>query len=164
MVELGLFDEERIELLSGVMVAMSPKRPAHSGATQALKRLLVPALVGRAEVRVQEPLALAEDSEPEPDIAIVRPGDYMTEHPDHAVLIAEVADTTLRKDRVVKGPIYAKAGVPEYWIVNLIDGVVERYTESRADGYQRLERMGRDGRLAPLAFPDVVLRVADFLP
>ncbi len=131
--EVGLFaPEERLELIGGeVLRKVSPQGTAHATATQ----LVEDALRGRFRehhvVRVQLPLALGPRDEPEPDIAVV-PGsarDYEKAHPSQAVLVVEVADTTLMLDRTTKASLYAKAGVPEYWIVNLRDRVVEVHLE-----------------------------------
>jgi Uma2 family endonuclease len=98
------------------------------------------------------------------DIAVVPPGDYLDDHPDRALLVVEVADSTLRKDRLVKARLYAGMNVPEYWIVNLEAGVVEVYLGPGADGYASRASVDRDGELRPTALDGVVLRAADFLP
>jgi Uma2 family endonuclease len=162
--ELGLFEDERVELLAGLLIEMSPQKSPHAGATAELGEKLTLALAGRAKVRQQLPLALSEDSEPEPDIAVVPMAVYYDEHPTSAYLLAEVADSSLRKDREIKGPLYAAAGIAEYWIVNLVDGVLEVYTDPSPSGYEARETFGRDAEVAPRAFPETTLRVGDFLP
>jgi Uma2 family endonuclease len=129
MIEAGLFRDERIELIGGVIVEMSPQNVPHAAAIQILTRLLVPPLVGRADVRVQLPFAVGDDSLPEPDLAIVKPELRASAHPDKAFLLIEVADTSLQFDRHDKADLYARAGIAEYWIVNLSDGVIERHSE-----------------------------------
>src|SRR5690349_13016770 len=111
LVELGCFADERIELLEGTLVRMSPQGPRHHGCIQALLDCLFPQVGGRAKVRVQGPLAAGESSEPEPDLALVEPAAYRTEHPSAAFLVIEVAATSVRKDLVTMARIYAAAGV-----------------------------------------------------
>jgi Uma2 family endonuclease len=164
MVEEGLFVDERIELLQGQLVEMSPQGPPHAGTIQRLTTRLVLALAGRAEVRVQLPLAVSEHSLPEPDIAVVAPGDYIQAHPTTAFLVIEVAETSLNKDRRVKAALYAAAGIPEYWIVDLAGGAIEVHTEP-ADGRFTRTTAVRPGEVLRLvAFEDVALAVADILP
>jgi Uma2 family endonuclease len=149
--------------LHGVVVAMTPSKPPHAFSIQKLNLFLVTALGDRAGVRIQLPLALTDDSEPEPDIAVVPPGDYGEAHPGAALLVIEVADSSLRKDRHIKAPLYASAGVPEYWLVNLVDGVVEVHEEPAEGTYRRVTRHARGETLRLESFPDVELRVADIL-
>src|SRR5450631_913480 len=102
LVELGSFDEERIELLRGMLVGMSPQGAEHADVVHRLAALLARGFGDRAVVRTHSPLALGEDSEPEPDVAVLAPGDYSREHPSTALLVIEVSDTSLRKDRAIK--------------------------------------------------------------
>ncbi len=163
MVELGLFEDERVELLAGVLVKMSPQRAAHSHAVQQLTERFVIGLKGRAVVRPQLPVALDDESEPEPDLAISPVSDYTREHPSQVYLVIEVAESSLRKDRI-KGALYAAAGVPEYWIVDLVAGVFEIYRDPKFDGYGSVCRAGRGGAVAPLHFPDLVIQVDHIIP
>ena len=160
MVEAGLFRNERVELIEGVIVQMSPQSPPHAGAIQILNTLLNAALNGRAAVRVQSPFATGADGLPEPDIALVEPRPFWNAHPDRAFLIIEVADSSLRFDRHEKAEIYAQAGVPEYWVVNLAAETVECHTEPTGGDYSRVTTCRRDDVLRPVAFPDVGIRVA----
>jgi Uma2 family endonuclease len=132
---------------------------------QKLTKLLLRAIGDRAEVRVQLPIYAADESEPEPDLAVVPPGDYDEAHPDRALLIIEVADSSLRKDRLVKAPLYAASGFGEYWLVDVAAKMVEVYRgPSLADSsWKSITRHGREETLAPEAFPEAALRVADFL-
>jgi Uma2 family endonuclease len=164
MVRLGLFEDERIELLAGMLVEMSPQSEAHAYAVQRLTELLVIGLHGLAVVRPQLPMALSDDSEPEPDFIVAPLVDYSHQHPGEAYLIVEVAQSSLRKDRRVKGLLYAAAGVPEYWIVNVVEGVFEVHRDPRPEGYASVTRAGRGESVAPLRFPDVAVRVDDVLP
>jgi Uma2 family endonuclease len=163
LVELGAFNEdERIELLYGTLVAMSPQEPPHAGVLTELPTRFIRALGDRAVVRVQLPLALTEDSEPEPDLAIVPPGNYRKAHPSQALLIVEVADSSLRKDRIVKAQLYAEAGIPEYWLINLAEDLVLVHWGPEPKGYREIVEH-RDGELRPIAFPDLALSVGDIL-
>ncbi|HEY3355853.1 MAG TPA: Uma2 family endonuclease [Polyangia bacterium] len=162
-VELGAFQDERLELLEGRIIMMSPQGTAHARAVRRLTMRLAPALAGRAEVLVQLPLAVSDLSEPEPDLCVVPPGEYLEDHPCQAWLVVEVADSSLDLDRL-KARLYAAAGVPEYWIVNLRERVVEVHREPRDTAYATVTR--RDDReiLTLLEFADVTVPVADLVP
>ncbi|MCG8421060.1 MAG: Uma2 family endonuclease [Proteobacteria bacterium] len=161
MIQLGMFDDERVELLYGVLISMSPHRPEHARALRVLYKLLLPQVGDRAEVQSQLPLALASHSEPEPDLSVVPSGDYSDEHPSQAWLVIEVAATSLPKDRNVKAKLYAECGILEYWIVNLVDKVVEVYREA-ADGKYRSATISRPGdSIALVKFPNVRIAVSD---
>jgi Uma2 family endonuclease len=161
MVEVGLFVDERIELLQGLLVEMSPQGPPQAAIIQRLTTLLTPALVGRAEVRVQLPLAVSEDSLPEPDIAVVAPGAYDRAHPTTALLVIEVAETSLKKDRLVKAALYAAADVPEYWIVDIPGGVIEVHTGPVEGRYTRRVTASPGEILRPVAFADLAIAAGD---
>lgn len=163
MVAMGLFGDERLELLQGVIIAMSPNDPPHASPVQKLTELLVLALSGRASVRVQLPLIAVDESEPEPDIAVVPCGDYDEAHPAQALLVIEVADSSLRKDRYVKGPLYAASGFREYWLVNVAARQVEVHRGPSGDGWSSITRHERGETLHPEAFPDLGLAIASFL-
>ena len=165
MVETGVFgEEEHIELLGGALVAMTPQGDVHSDCASLLMTMLVRALGDRASVKAHSPFAAGEYSQPEPDVAAYPPRTYGGAHPDNAFLIIEVADSSLRKDRGLKSEIYAEAGVPEYWIVDLVHGTVE-VRSAPADGhYTRTVTHGRGDSIALVSFPDIVLAAADFLP
>jgi Uma2 family endonuclease len=163
LVALGAFADERIELLEGQLVPMSPIGPTHSSAVQKLVELLLPKLLGRASVFVQSPFGALDSSEPEPDVAVVPFGDYHLEHPTRAHLIVEVAESSLKRDRGVKQRIYARAGVPEYWIVNVEGRCFEVHTDPSADGYATRRVVEHGANLAPRAFPDVVVEVRQVL-
>jgi Uma2 family endonuclease len=163
MVELGLFQDERIELIRGVLVKMSPQRAPHASSVEKLTELLVVRLQGRFKVRIQLPLALSDDSEPEPDVAIVPLGDYDSEHPTTAFLVVEVADSSLKQDRA-KVAVYASAGIAEYWIVNLNARTVEVYSSPEGDRYAEVRTLRAGDTLRPEALPEVALAVAEILP
>jgi Uma2 family endonuclease len=167
LVEQGCFEDERVELLHGVLITMSPQGPRHATVIENLTMLLVPAVLGRARVRVQSPLAASDDSEPEPDLIVVAPGPRPHGHPHTALLVVEVAETSLAKDRQIKAGIYATCGVPEYWVVNLPEDCVEVHTGietgSGHGAYSRHRRAGRGDTIALQAFPDITLSVDAFL-
>jgi Uma2 family endonuclease len=165
LVELGVFHEdERIELLCGFLVAMSPQGAPHAGIAAELTEILIERLGRRAQVRCGMPFAATEWSEPEPDIAVVPRRSYFDAHPERAHLIVEVSYSSLRLDRNVKRGIYAAAGVPEYWIVDVVDEVVELHSAPVDGEYTVIQRVERGGVLRPLEFPDVALAVDDLLP
>lgn len=165
LVDAGVLGpDDKVELLDGILVPMDPQKASHASTIRRLRRLLGGALAGRAEVDSQLPLALDDTSEPEPDLAVVQPGNYEAEHPRRASLVIEVADGSVRKDRLVKGPLYAAAGIAEYWIVNLPEACVEVYREPAAGGYGACRRAVRGETIGLLAFPDVALRVDEILP
>jgi Uma2 family endonuclease len=163
LVALGVFEGERVELLNGEVRRMSPIGPPHTSTVDRLTELLVLAFAGRARVRVQGSFAGGELSEPEPDVSILPRRDYDAEHPSEAHLVIEVSDSSLAYDRGPKAALYATCGVPEYWIVNLVDRVVEVHREPRAGAYQRISVHPRGERLRVLHFPDVEIAVNDFL-
>jgi Uma2 family endonuclease len=160
MIAAGFFRDERVELIQGVVVEMSAQNAPHAYVIQVLTRLLVPPLVGRADVRVQLPFAAGALSMPEPDLAIVAHGNYMNAHPSQAFLIIEVADSSLKLDQQEKAELYARAGIPEYWIVNLADGIIERHSEPTNGGpYARVTPFRQGETIQPLGFPDFLVRV-----
>jgi Uma2 family endonuclease len=143
LVEQGLLTtEDRIELLDGELVMVPPQHAPHAGMVEALNERLMPALVGAARVRVQLPFAAGEHSEPEPDVAIVPADEPRDRHPQRALLIIEVADSSVRLDLVRKARIYAAAGVPIYWVVDLTEQVVHVHTDPAETGYASVVRRG----------------------
>lgn len=161
MVRLGMFEGERVELLYGTIVQMSPHGPAHDAAVSELDERLKAALGQRAIVRVQSAFVASDGSEPEPDIAVVPRRDYRREHPGEAWLIVEVSETSLAKDRGPKARLYAESQIPEYWVVDLRSGLVEVHRSPRDGAYSQISSHSRDDLIRPLQFPDVELAVAD---
>jgi Uma2 family endonuclease len=160
MGEVGILGErDRVELIEGELVAMSPIGSYHTGTIIALSHALVHAVGERAMVSVQNPIRLDDLSEPEPDFALLkpRPDFYRDAHaqPADVLLLIEVADCSLNYDRAVKRMLYARHAIPELWIVDLTSGEVEVCREPKADGYAAVERVGRDGELAPQLPPGV---------
>jgi Uma2 family endonuclease len=148
LVEQGVFGEdERIQLLDGELVQMSPQKSPHARMVEALTERLVPALVGTARVLVQLPFAAGEHSEPEPDLAVVPIDEPRDRHPQRALHVIEVADATVRLDLGRKARIYAAAGVPEYWVIDLQAAVVHVHTDPTADGYASVVVRDTDAEL-----------------
>jgi Uma2 family endonuclease len=163
LVELGMFQDERIELLRGVLVPMSPIGPPHSATINRLNRLLVLALSDRATVSIQNPFAALDDSEPEPDVSVLPLGDYDAAHPGRAELVIEVAESSLSRDRGLKLRIYAENGVPEYWIVNLVERCIEVYTVPSKDGYGTTRSFEPGQSIELTRYPGIVIDVGDVI-
>jgi Uma2 family endonuclease len=165
MYEAGILGEDdRVELLQGEIVEMTPIGSAHGGRVKRLNRLLTTAIGTRAIVAVQDPLTLAPDSEPQPDIAVLRPRDdfYTDSHPVAAdvLLLIEVADASLSMDLRVKVPLYARYRIPEVWVVDVVNRRVQRFAESADDGYSHSSflNLGDSVRVPGLADCSVDLR------
>lgn len=168
MIDAGVFHEdERLELLAGVLVRMSPHGSQHARVIQRLNHLLVRVVGDEHIVRPQLPLTLDDDSEPEPDLAVVARLEAETAepHPRNAALVVEVAGESLAYDRGIKCARYATAGIPEYWIVNLAEGVIEVSCDpSPATGRYQTTRTCRPGEtLQPRFAPGVVIAVSDIV-
>lgn len=165
LVESGALESEPVELIEGRMVVMSPEGAPHASTISKLGRLLVLALDGRASIRFGSPLAVSDSSEPEPDLAAVAvDDDFGVEHPETAFLVIEVSYSSLRKDRFIKPALYAGAGIPEYWIVDLTAHSVSVLREPVAGGYASTESRVAGQSIALAAFPDVSFALDDFLP
>jgi Uma2 family endonuclease len=163
LVALGVLENEHVELLDGMIVQMTPRGPAHITTIDRLTRLLVRAVGDRAWVRVQGSFAASDYSEPEPDLAVLPPGDYSEAHPGEAWLLVEVAESSIRKDRGLKARLYAQCGVPEYWVVNLVDRVIEVHTEPAGGSYGRTQVHQADSTIVLQRLPDVRVAVRDVL-
>lgn len=168
MIEAGILDEdEHVELLEGVIVSVSPQGRPHARVIQWLNRHLVKTLGDEYAVLPQLPLTLGGFSEPEPDPAVVRAADAASgeEHPTTALLVVEVARDSPRKDRAVKGAIYARHGIPEYWIVNVKDGCVEVYREpdAQAGRYRDMSTLHTADTLASTAVPGLSVALTELL-
>lgn len=160
----GCFEDERVELLFGVVVPMAPIEPSHSESTEVIGEALRRKLGERARVRSQNPFAASDISEPEPDVLVVPNGDYWREHPARAYLVVEVARSSLERDRGPKLALYALAEVDEYWIVNHVDGVVEVYRGRHAGEWRSRSTHRRGDTIAMAAFPDVEVAVSEVMP
>ena len=163
LVELGMFEDERIELLHGMLVTMSPQGGPHATISSWLVQQLVRALDDSFDIRGHCPYAATDDSEPEPDVSVSRRIHGHLEHPTSSLLLIEVAESSIRTDRKIKSGIYAAAGVPEYWIVDITgdDLVIEVHTEPRATGYRNVEHLRTGDTLRPTQLPTVVIPVAE---
>jgi len=164
LVELGIFGEnERLELIGGDIVEMAPIGHRHAACASKLHLLFDEGLRRRAFVWGHGPARLAIDSVPEPDLALLRSRSYQTgaPRPEDVMLIVEVAESSLRYDRTVKLRLYARAGIAEYWIVDVAGAAIESYGSPQADGYRERRRASRGERLAPAVFPDVVISIDD---
>ena len=164
----GVFHEDdRVELLEGQIVEMSPIGPAHAGCVAALTGVLSRLCGEHVVVWVQNPVDLGERSEPLPDVALLAPGvdRYRTAHPRarDMLLVVEVADTSLEHDRDVKVPLYAAAGIPEVWLVNLTDQAVTLYRDLVGGRYATVRTARRGETVTSLLLPAATLRVEDIL-
>ena len=169
MVEAGVFAaDRRLELIDGEIVDMSPIGSGHQACVDRLFVLFAPlAIADRAVVRVQGPVQASDLSLPQPDVALLRPRKnfYADAHPgpESVHMVVEVADSSLRFDRSVKRPAYARAAVREMWIVDLAGGCVEVARQPSPGGYGRVDRVARADSLAPEAFPELTIAVDDIL-
>ena len=168
MGEAGILTEDdRVELIEGQLIAMSPIGSDHSGTVNALNRLLVRAVGDHGVVGVQNPVRLDDYSEPQPDFSVMRPraDDYRRSIPRPAdvLLIVEVAHSSLNYDRAIKQSLYARHGIPEFWIVNLPGDVVEVHRAPSGDAYTTVTRAGRGELLQPELLPSVVVAVSEVL-
>jgi Uma2 family endonuclease len=162
MAEAGiLHEDDRVELIEGDILEMNPIGSRHFTCVNGLTRLLVRGVGDEAIVSVQNPVRLGERLEPQPDLAVIRNRDYRESlpEPEDVLLLIEVSDSTFSYDRNVKLPLYARAEIPEVWIVDLPSEAVERHTEPTGDGY-RLARQARRGEmLESIALPALVVPV-----
>ncbi len=173
LIETGFLGPgDKVELLGGQLCVSEPQNNPHATAISLGLEVIRQVLAPGWHMRVQMPIALDDESEPEPDLAVVSgsPRDY-ADHPSRPALVVEVADSSLALDREHKGSLYARARLPEYWIVNLVDRVLEVYRESGPDAgaqygwaYRVALTLGPDERVTPLAAPSARILVADLLP
>ncbi len=164
LVKLGVFGDERVELVFGTVVQMSPTDPAHNEAVRTLDERLQRALAGRARVSCQTSFAAADDSEPEPDIYVTELGSYWKDHPSRAFVVIEVSRSSLDYDRNEKVLLYGISEVDEYWIVDQVNGLVEVRRDRRDGRWHSVQTFRRGEAIALLAFPDVCIAVSDVLP
>ncbi len=168
MAEMGVLKPDaRVELLNGEIIDMSPIGPFHGGVINFLIEIFTAARRGRWVTAVQNPLHLSADSEPQPDLLLLKPSAdfYRKRHPqpDDVYLLIEVADTSLTTDRDDKLPAYGRAGIAEVWIVNLNEETIEVYREPHFAGYGSKTILRAGERAAPRAFPDAAVDVAELL-
>lgn len=168
LVEIGVLAEgDRVELIQGDLIEMSPIYITHISTLNRLVWILSNALGKQVILSVQNPVQLSEDNLPQPDVAVFRFQEkfYGEQHakPEDILLIIEVADSSLRYDRRVKSKLYGAAGIADYWIVNLPERQIEVYREPRPNGYRTVTTYAPGETLSPLAFPDVVLQVEQIM-
>jgi Uma2 family endonuclease len=163
-----LSPDDRVELLDGIIVAMPPHAPLHAYGVRRVQRALAAALGRDILVSVQLPIVAGPMSVPEPDLAVLpgREEDYMHSHPTKALLVVEVAESSLPQDRLTKTRIYSHAGIPEYWIVNLRDHVVEWFCDPDVETrvYRTKGIAKDDARLPLVPFPAIVVTASMLLP
>jgi Uma2 family endonuclease len=174
LIECGIFQpDERLELIDGLLLLREPQSSPHMAAIRLAERALTRAFGAGWDVRGQGPIALDDDSEPEPDVSVVRgdPRDYVDHHPSDPVLVVEVSLGRVAFDRGEKAGLYARAGVPEYWIVNLVERALEvrrrpvpSGTEPYGATYDEVAILGPNDSVTPLAVPASRITVADLLP
>lgn len=172
MAELGWFHGMRVELIEGEVMVLSPQNWLHASTTDRAGDVLRRAFGRSYWVRTQLPLSLGAASEPEPDVSVVAGSrDDYGDHPARALLAVEVSDTTLRYDRVRKASLYARAGIADFWIINLVDRQVEVHRNPVADDSQPYGFRYADVTVfspgdiqSPLALPEARVTVADLLP
>ena len=160
MAEVGILGaDDRVELLDGQVVEMSPIGSSHAGMVNRLNATFSQLLGGDAVVATQNPVRLSDVSQPQPDIALLHPRNdfYRSAHPEprDIYLLVEVCDTSGRLDRLAKLPLYASAGIPEVWIVDLNERTLEVYRRPEGRSYARMQRMKPPEKVAPEAFPEV---------
>jgi len=168
MVAAGILGEDdRVELVDGRVVEMTPIGPRHAGCVKEITRLLYRALGDAVIIGVQDPVTLGDGFEPQPDVLVLRrpPEGFRRRHPGPAdvLLLIEVSDASLEYDRGTKVPLYARAGIAEVWIVDLDGARIEVYRTPSGEGYRDVRAVSRGEMLSPSAFPDVVIPAAEVL-
>ena len=169
LAEAGILaPDERVELIDGEIILMAPIGDLHAGRIDRWVTYFVGMSRGRFIVRSQNPIHLGEHQVPQPDLALLRPRDDFYEGmpptPADILLVVEVSDSTLNHDRNIKVPNYAAAGLPETWLMNLIDDCIERHTQPGPDGYRHRSVHRRGERIAPLSLPHLEIPVDALLP
>lgn len=174
LIDLGVFQPgEEIELIGGELMVAEPQGAPHYTAIRKTAKALEAAFGPGWEVRTEGPIGLDDESEPEPDVAVVpgAPDDFARAHPSRPALTVEVAESSLALDRQRKGSLYARAGLPDYWVLNLVDRVLEVYREPALDSaapfgwrYGRSEVFEASARVTPLAAPGSSITVSQLLP
>ena len=165
MGEAGIFHEDdRVELIDGEILEMTPIGPPHAWIVDRLNELIMTRLAGRVHVRIQNPVRLGSHTEPQPDLVVARRSNaYADRHPEPGdmLLVIEVADSSLRYDRLEKVPRYGRAGIPETWLVDVEAGAVTLYTEPGPDGYARQQVRRRGDELVSTSVPELGFTVDD---
>jgi Uma2 family endonuclease len=165
MIAAGILtSNDRVELLEGCVVEMVPQEPPHASVTSSFGNDFVLLFAGKAWIRQQLPITIAPDSEPEPDIAVVRidATRYRDRHPhpEDVYLLIEISDSTLNYDRNRKARVYARANIPEYWVVDVNQRQVLVFREPQGERYQVEQVVGLDGKISPIAFQEIEIELA----
>ncbi len=164
LADLGVFDNERVELLRGRVIKMAPHTvETGSFVTGAMTSLLVRYFDAHATILPGMPLDASEDSMPEPDFLLIPKRSAPTPHPQRALLLIEVSKTSLKIDRAVKAPLYAEGGSPEYWIVDVDAAQLEVFRSPKDGKWTEHFKLGAHDTIRPVSFPDVVFPLAEFL-
>jgi Uma2 family endonuclease len=162
-----LGEDDRVELIEGEITEMTPIGSRHAAVVDRLNQLFSRHPDVNAIIRVQNPIRLGEHSEPQPDLALLRPrlDFYFPAHPgpEDILLVIEVAETSADYDRVIKVPLYARGRILEVWLVNLEGEAIEVYQRPSAEGYHEVKTLRRGDHLSPGSFPDLKLRVEEIL-
>lgn len=160
-------EDDRVELIEGEVVQMTPVGSRHAACVKRLIRLLDRGAGERAIVGAQDPIRLGTRSEPQPDVVLLRPRPdfYAAAHPgpDDVILVIEVAETSAEYDRSIKVPLYGQAGIPEAWLVDLAGDCVEVFRTPAPQGYREVQRVQRGQSLSPQVFPDVEFTVDEVI-
>jgi len=168
MAETGILSEDdRVELIEGEIIEMSPIGSRHAACVRRLDALFNRELQGAAQVSAQNPILIDDYTQPEPDVALLKPrSDYYSEaHPaaSDVLLVVEVADTSVEYDRQVKAPLYARAGVGEMWLVNLQEDAVEVYTRPESGTYRERKQLTRGDSITLTAVPGLTFTIEEIL-
>jgi Uma2 family endonuclease len=162
-----LTEDDRVELIRGEIIEMSPIGTKHAACVRRSSNLLSAKLQGRALIDTQNPVVLNNNSEPQPDVTLLQPREdfYENAHPqpNDIFLVIEVADTTVKYDREVKIPLYAEDKITEVWLVDINEQCVEVFREPTADGYRNVQKLTRGESLSIQVFPDVMITVDEIL-
>ena len=160
-----LGESDRVELIEGELIDMAPIGVSHAWMVSRLTNLLVPALKGRAIVSPQNPVRLSDISEPQPDLALLRPAKsaYRDVHPapEDVLLLIEVADTSLTYDRKRKAPLYARHGLLEFWLIDVGRERIDVHRDPAPDGYRQIVQFENGGSISPRAFPDILISLPE---
>ena len=166
MAETGILaPDERVELIEGEIIEMSPIGPRHAMCVDRIVQVMIEKLGRSVHLRCQNPVRLSNYTEPEPDVTLAKRADYSARHPagDDVFLTIEVSDSTLEKDRTLKQKIYANANIPEFWIVNLPEDLIEVYRNPAGDAYQVRILVSREETVSPQLLPNLVLSGEEIL-
>lgn len=168
MAQAGILGEDdRVELIEGEIVEMTPIGSTHAATVKRLNRIFSQRIGGQVLISVQDPIRLGEHSEPQPDLALLQSREdfYTSAHPgpEDVLLLIEVSETSAEYDREVKIPLYARFGIPEVWLVDLEGKAIEVYQNPSYKGYREVQTLSQGARLSPSSFPDLELPAEEIL-